>query len=380
MSQNNLHRAHREWANRPADERFSNLSDLKSAVNNRYRRSLEGTIKMDQLLVEEVDGDDVIVKLKYPSTDVSLDVSHWSFGQLSNLSKAPAAYLRTLPANLVVANLNHSLRENRDDAKVLIETTVQGTAAAELSHLKAFTGVQYGRIWDIDVVRAVEALIAPNPSWKNPPAYRVGGKFGGDVVNSGLYASDRDVFMFFVDEDHRIFPKGVRGADDKGLSRGFFIWNSEVGKTSFGITTFLYNYVCNNHIIWGASDVREIRIRHSMNAPYRVAKEIMPQLQGYIESSAHGEEEAIQKALDYKITTASTVEEQEADVAEFLSRRGFTRAAAREAFDFAVKEEGDGTRLWNVIQGVTAAAREKAHVDARIDMERSAGKLMDFVK
>ena len=81
------------------------------------------------------------------------------------------------------------------------------------------------------------------------------------MENAGLYASDRDVFMFLIDEDHPIEVRNER------LSRGLFIWNSEVGKSSFGLTTFLYRYVCGNHIVWGAENVKEIRIRHSLNAP-----------------------------------------------------------------------------------------------------------------
>ena len=41
------------------------------------------------------------------------------------------------------------------------------------------------------------------------------------------------------------------------------MWNSEVGKTTLGAGFFLFDYVCCNHIVWGADQYTEIRIRHT---------------------------------------------------------------------------------------------------------------------
>jgi hypothetical protein len=82
-----------------------------------------------------------------------------------------------------------------------------------------------------------------------------------------LYASDRDVFIFLVD------PKNPVEVNGEQLFRGFMTWNSEVGSAVFGLTTFLYRYVCDNRIIWGATDVQELRIRHTGGAPERFAYE-----------------------------------------------------------------------------------------------------------
>ena len=70
-----------------------------------------------------------------------------------------------------------------------------------------------------------------------------------------LYGSDRDVFIFLVDPDNPI----EHGEDT--LFRGFYTWNSEVGAATFGLATFLYRFVCDNRIIWGAQDFKELRIQ-----------------------------------------------------------------------------------------------------------------------
>ena len=345
--------ASHQWRNRPADERFSNLSDLKNAVLNRRNISYEGVIDTQRLSLSLVRDS---ISLKYDSQDLTM--THWSFGQLCNLAGAPASYLRTLPADLVSQNLNYALPKARESAKILLTTNGN-------TEVRAFTSASYGRIWDIDVVRAVKNLCEQNSSWHNPPAYRRTGTDGTKMENAGLYASDRDVFMFLIDEDHPIEVGNER------LSRGLFIWNSEVGKSSFGLTTFLYRYVCGNHIIWGTQEVKEIRIRHSLNAPSRAFSEMMPVLKKYIESSTGYETSTIKKAMEYRpaINKESTL--------EWLQRQGFTKAISENAYDYAIREEGEGTSLWNIVQGLSAMARDRKHIDARVDLERQAGRLLN---
>ncbi len=355
----NLLVASSQWQNRPADERFSNLADLKTAVKDRKNVSFEGIVETQNLKVVPIGRDTLrcvsTIALDYDNR--SFGMTHWAFGQLCNLAGAPASYLRTLPPELVSQNLNHTLPQTRETSKLLL--AVNGCA-----EVRAFTSESYGRIWDLDVVCAVESLCERNPIWHNPPAYKKTAN-GKGMESAGLYASDRDVFMFLVDEDHRI------EVGSESLSRGFFVWNSEVGKSSFGLMTFLYRYICGNHIVWGAQEIREIRIRHSLNAPSKAFSEIMPVLHRYIESPVSYETQTIKKAMEYHPAT------NQKDVTEWLQKNGFTRPVSEKAFEYAVREEGDGTSLWNIVQGLSAMARDRKHIDARVDLERQAGKLLN---
>jgi hypothetical protein len=101
--------------------------------------------------------------------------SNWAFGQLANLSGAPGAYLRTLPAPLAADCLNYGLRVERDatDTGVLL-TRRPGTSELEL---RAATGPRYGRIWNVDVVRALEDRFGDGVTGD----FRVPGEFGREL-------------------------------------------------------------------------------------------------------------------------------------------------------------------------------------------------------
>ena len=54
--------------------------------------------------------------------------------------------------------------------------------------------------------------------------------------------------------------------------------------TRFGIATFTYDYVCDNRIIWGQRNFRELKIRHTSGGPHRFVANAVPQLTAYAES------------------------------------------------------------------------------------------------
>lgn len=53
-----------------------------------------------------------------------------------------------------------------------------------------------------------------------------------------LYASDRDIFLFLVDDTHPIEAGRLPNGEPELFFRGFYAWNSEVGSTTLGIATF----------------------------------------------------------------------------------------------------------------------------------------------
>ena len=88
-----------------------------------------------------------------------------------------------------------------------------------MQSLRSLTSPNYGRIWDIQVVEAVER-VNHDGMWKVPAASY---SASNPKRATTLYASDRDVFIFLVDPDHPI------EVGDDILFRGFYTWNSEVG-------------------------------------------------------------------------------------------------------------------------------------------------------
>ena len=165
--------------------------------------------------------------------------------------------------------MSYGLKKSDQDCKLLLRNGDQSGRIAA-----AFTGPNYGRIWDTDVAERLIGAVE-GTGWHVPAARSSQGS-----ESAGLYASDRDMFAFMVNDENPV------EIGDAKPGRGFFCWNSETGAASFGLTTFLYNYVCGNHIVWGAEEVRELRIVHKAEAVSRFQKEAMPQLGRFVENGA----------------------------------------------------------------------------------------------
>lgn len=358
--------ASRQWATRPQDQRFETLDALFNAVHNRRLRSRSADIALTGIEAAEVNGN---ITLNHGIKAV--EPTHWSFGQLAGWIHAPAEYLRRLPAPLAVQNINHGIRETAketNDLKFMTVLAPDDAPSGSFNTLQAVTSVKYGRIWDADVVKcAMQIRERSNGKFYNPLAYSPA---TGKPVPSGLYASDRDVFVFMIDGGS-VLDAGPRAQ----LNRGFFMWNSETGKSTFGLMTFLFNMVCGNHIVWGATNINEVRIIHRAGAPLRFNNEAFPNLMAYAAGSSAPEIAAVKRAQDYLLPAPGRDK-----VVEWLQARKFTKAEAGETFDTAMKEEGDCRTLWHVVQGATAYARGFDYVDARVEMETKAGKLLELVK
>ena len=374
----NLFQAHNQWSTRPSDERFQTLAALTAAVDARRLVTHAFDQPVCEVAVKTIDlpndgGQTLIIN----GTRAPMEPTNWAFGQLCGLAKAPAAYLRTLPPSIAAPALQHSVRSNRDQVKFMVLHDPDGG----INRLAATTSPKYGRIWDADVARSVGRIVdASNGRFHNPPAYKKTpeGAWSKETEPSGLYASDHDIFLFMIDGGSRI-----EAGDRAQLHRGFIVWNSEVGAASLGIMTFLFNAVCGNHIIWGASDVNTLLVRHNSGAPARLDREVTPLLLDYAKASAKPMEVVIQRARN---TTLLTVETEPSNllnegwVTRFSKRFDFTRGEVRDAIDYATREEGQCVSLWDMVQGLTASAREYEYVDARVGLEKRAGKLLDLVR
>ena len=363
--------ANEQWRTRPADERYETLASLRDAVMTRRERTRAFDVDITDLRAKETDDGLVFNSGIAPSRP-----SHWAFGQLSSIVGAPASYLRKLPTELAARCINTSLDQYRFDRDALKVMTVEGD---DIDTMQAVTSRTYGRIWDADVVAAVERIVDKsggrffNPKdWSGKP--------------SGLYASDHDVFAFLIDGGSIVDGGGERDT----LNRGFFVWNSETGARTFGLMTFLFRVVCGNHLVWDAQDVTKMIVRHSSGGPARFDRDAMPALMSYVNASARPAEDAIAKAKSLRLIdlvnipgqTVATETDRLGDEWQrsFAAKYGFRRAQVRDAVQFARAEEGRCESLWDIINGFTASARSIEFADARIELEAQAGKLMALAR
>jgi RNAse (barnase) inhibitor barstar len=370
--------ASRQWSSRPDDQRFTSLPELHTAVSRSRKLSQGKVISSRQLRFQPIPGDERYGLQVVGQNGVPALPTHWSFGQIASLAKAPAGYLRTLPAPIAADNLNYGLQFARDIEDVgLLLTKVPAIegglpAGPGLDYgveIRAATGPNYGRVWNSDIVRALMDRFGDGVTGD----FKVPGEFGRDVpitkANTTIYGSDRDMFVFLADEKNRLQVRDRRDGKAGGLARGFFVWNSEVGSNTFGAAFFLFDYVCQNRIVWGAQQYKEIRIRHTASAPDRWLDEVQPVLIEYANSAAKPIEDTIRAAQARKID----------DLDKFLANR-FTAAQASSFKRAHEAEEGRPMEtLWDVVTGITAKAKDIKWQDQRVELEAKAGKILDLV-
>jgi hypothetical protein len=365
-----------EWFSRPADERYLSLSELFDSVRGRADRSRTRTTESAAIRVDASREDAEKLTLIVPGADVPLVPSHWSFGQLASLVGAPATYLRDLPAPLAGINLQYGLTSHRAE---LVKTLEVDDGRVEL---RAVTGPDYGRIFDHELVAAVQRIAGNgirDTRWKVPGVLDWSTGIYSPRVDvtrdtTTLYASDRDVFLFLVDDLNPIEAGRLPDGSPDLYFRGFYCWNSEVGAKTLGIASFYLRAVCQNRNLWGVEDFEEITIRHSKYAASRFAHEAAPALTRFADSSPMPFVNGIRAARDRIV--ARTDDER----TEFLRKRGFGKSETAKIIDTVLAEEGRKPEsIFDFVQGITAVARDKPHQDARLDLEAKAKKLLDRV-
>ena len=388
-----LFKASNQWATRPADERFWTINEMVDACLHHRRVSRKATVGYADMRVEARDGDLHLMG----RAGIPAKLTNWSFGQLSQRAGAPASYLRTLPATLAAQKLYSGLKsrgerlDDTDDSSYA-QLLLQRTNGPESMVLRSMNSQRYTRIWNHDVGERL--LTLSQRGWITPPAANVNpddprarratdddcGDFSyvrsGEMIGpSGIYASDHDMFVFLVNPERQI----ADGSDD-GLFRGFFVWNSEVGAASFGVMAFLFKAVCQNHIVWGAQGVHELRVRHVGKADKTDFAKLQVEQTKYADSSASDVEAKIESARRMVLGT-----DQDSVVDELLGiarkqRIQVSRKALVGAYTTTVAHEqdyGDPNTLWGMVNGLTDRSQDSEFTDDRVKQDQVAGKLLE---
>lgn len=382
----NLYAASKQWQERPADQRFETLDEMFDACKHYADAARTARVLMNQLRVQTSDsGTDLL--LAGPAGNPAT-LTHWSFGQLCNRVAAPAGYLRELPAPIAAECLTHGLQSLGD----------QGTKANALFHsngdfvCRAFTSDDYARIWNWELVGKLREVAGDG--WRVPPARPAfGGQPGsrpatetdclekrmaglgikpGDMIApAGLYASDHDCFIFMVNEENRIYD-GSEG----GLSRGFFIQNSEVGASALKVTKFLYRHVCGNHIVWDAKDVQELRIVHRGKNDHRYGYKLRYELRNYANESAANDQARVTSAQGFMLGTT-----KDEVIDKLFGMKTLPRKTLETAYHHACQEADIRTTVsprsvWGIVQGITHMSQSTSYTDDRVSLDRAAGKIL----
>jgi hypothetical protein len=357
-----LMQASHQWATRPAEERFLSLPEMLAAAEAERAISRAAVVSSRRLRAVPTE-DNAGIVIEGPNGHAYAP-THWAFGQAANLTGAPAAYLRGLPAPLAADCLNYGFQVERDAQDIGVLLSRNGS-----DQIKAMTGPRYGRIWNSEVIRALMDRFGDGRTGD----FRVPGEYGREVEitrgNTTLFAGDRDMFVFLADENNRVEIPNRREGHTGTLARGFFVTNSQVGAGALRVKTFLFDYVCANRIVWGAHELEEISIRHTAAAPDRFLEEVTPALLAYSQSSAANLNNVLRGARESKIDKVDA----------FLSSRFGPRVAQRINAAHESEEGRPIETLWDAVTGATAYAKSIPWTADRVDLETEAGKILDLV-
>jgi hypothetical protein len=369
--------ANRQWAERPADERFQSLSDMHSSIAKRDGVSTDGKVRMSQVGLH-VNGDITMV-----GSTRKARFTHWSAGQMLSKLGVPRDLLAKLSpevaTSVLMDRLPAALKEGVIDERqrMLLQNVGEGTDV-----IRAFHGSRYERLWDKQVTGMLMEYLPPG--WRNPVAFDKG-KWGAPLVPSGLYAGDRDMFAVFIDGGDWAPGQATAGSfdvDGDAFHRGFMTWNSEVGAQSFGFMPFNFRVICGNNIIWGAENVQVFKARHAGGA-HDIFKGLRRFLTTLNESTnADNFVVAVRDAKDtiaisLKGASTSMGRERILDEAFGKFKGKFTQTVITDSLDAILREEkgAKGTR-WDWLQGFTSVARTTVNADERTKIETTASKLL----
>lgn len=393
-----LFQASKQWANRPADERFSSIDEMHNVCLSYKNASKAFYYNLkDMNVVEAPNGKDVLVE---GVVDQPINLTHWAFGQLCAKADAPASYLRTLPAELVVRCLNNGLT-NLYKSKG--QTIFDGDGPADQQVMvyrpednplaRSFMSWKYKRIWNADVTERLKILL--DMGWRVPPArpafpdmpgvrpateddvlndaaFSLSIKVGDLIAPAGLYASDHDMFAFLVDPSRPI----SEGAGEP-LYRGMFLSNSEVGAGVIALTTFLYRHVCGNHIVWGASNVKVFRRKHMGEVNTIFDDEFSSWVKQYSNSLESDDIKMI--AAAQQTILGDSVE----DVVDTILNKRIKvgKRLLTDAFHETERHSEDGNphSVWGMLNGLTRLSQDTDYADERVKIDIAAGDLMKLV-
>lgn len=354
-----LFQAHKQWATRPADQRFPTLQALYDATKAYAATAGEKTVPFADIRTEARDNDVRLVG----KADIPATLTNWSFGQLCNRVGAPASYMRELPATLAAQNLNYGLSQRKDDgSKVDLLFHKNGGLL-----LRALTSDKYERIWNWEVAKRLVDL--QQYGWE--PARPDFNKSVSDFP--AIYASDHDMFAFV--RLPKMYIQQPINKDDAPLYRGAIYSNSEVGASKIRVTKFWYSGMCGNHIIWGASDVTEVSARHIGKVRDKLHAFDMV-IRRLANDSVSDDEAKIKKAVNLKI---AETKDGLLDRLFGIRNLGLSRKTLEAGYE-AVQPEQDGNPLtvWGMTQGLTRHSQETPYADERLAIDRAAGKLLDI--
>lgn len=335
-----LTRAHRELYRRSADETFATLPDLLAHCQQQRSRSSDRW-QLPQAFTPQP-GDDGRPALVFG--DEALTFNDWSFGQICNLAGVGKDTLNRLSGDTACRVLKETLPT---------DGTKPYQVFAEAGGIRSLHGTAYTRLHNADLLETVRDCAT---DFVPPQAAHNGG--------TGLYCGEQDMFAFLVD------PAGWIEIGGQSFCPGFFVWNSEVGKRSVGVQTFWLQAICQNHIVWDATEVVEFSRKHTANV-----RDALDEVRGIIQSLVRKRDDRRDSfAQVIRGCMAKTLADSD-EATALLGRYDLRGKLVKDALEIA-RQQGRFT-VWSLVDAITRLAGEMKWIGERTDIDQKASRLLE---
>jgi hypothetical protein len=221
----NLMKAHDELFRRGPDEIFPSLQALYEFCRGEKERSSDYW-RPPADLAPHSNGS---LRLGLGEGFAPYRMNDWSFTQLCGLAGVSKETVNRLSPGTARLVLEETLPRGNKPLQVFT-TSENGDG----SLIRSIHGTTYTRLYNADLVTMLREFAVDFVPPQKAGAVNPGG--------TGLYCGERDLFAFLID------PTGWAEIDGESFAPGFFVWNSEVGCRSVGISTFWFQAVCQNHV------------------------------------------------------------------------------------------------------------------------------------
>jgi hypothetical protein len=341
----NLTVASRELFRRPPDERFETLPDLLRACQAQQAHSQQVMLPGTEFWVA-ADNGHLGLQMNGAGRFVLND---WSFTQLCGLAGVAKDTVNRLCSKTAAQVFAETLADRVDAETSLQALVLDGRLVRSLN------GPRYQRLWNSELV----AMLMEFATDFTPPQKGFNGA-------TGLYAGEQDMFAFLID------PTGWVEIGEQAFAPGFFVWNSEVGKRTVGISTFWFQQVCCNHVIWDTIDVTAFVRRHTGRVAASLAE--IRQIIEMLVRQRNERKDQFATVIARAMKTAYGLVAE--DVEMLLGQAGFSRSLAVRARELAQKK--GAFTLWAVVDALTQLAREQRFAGARTEAEQKASALLSI--
>jgi hypothetical protein len=167
-----------------------------------------------------------------------------------------------------------------------------------------------------------------------------------------------------------IDPTGWAEIDGQAFAPGFFVWNSEVGRRSVGIQTFWFQRVCQNHIVWDATEVVEFSRKHTANV-----RDALNEIRSMVEQLvARRDERRDSFASVMKKAMTERLGNDADEVTSILSAEKLPQHLIKDALEIA-RQQG-GFTIFALVDALTKLSQRVQHAGDRTQLDAKIGQLL----